>query len=52
MEYKSLLLNKEEGLGIVTINRPKTLNALNVEVFQELYQMFTEIEKAIDVTSM
>ena len=49
MEYKSLLLNKEEGLGIVTINRPKTLNALNVEVFQELYQMFTEIENDSEI---
>lgn len=49
MEYSSLLLTKENGIGIVTINRPKVLNALNIEVFRELYQMFTEIENDPDI---
>ena len=44
MEYKNLLLSKEEGIGIVTINRPQVLNALNTEVYSELNEMFTEIE--------
>jgi enoyl-CoA hydratase len=44
LEYKNLLLTKEDGIGIVTINRPKVLNALNIEVFSELEEMFTEIE--------
>ncbi len=37
MEYRNLLLTKEGGIGIVIINRPKVLNALNIEVFNELY---------------
>jgi enoyl-CoA hydratase len=49
LEYSSLLLTKESGVGIVTINRPKVLNALNIEVFCELYQLFTEIENDPDI---
>ena len=44
MDYKYLLLTKEDGIGIVTINRPQVLNALNFEGFSELNEMFTEIE--------
>jgi enoyl-CoA hydratase len=44
VEYRNLLLAKEDGIGIVTINRPEVLNALNTEVYNELHQMFTEIE--------
>ena len=44
MEYKNLLLAKEDGIGTVTINRPKALNTLNSEVFKELYELFGEIE--------
>ena len=49
MKYKSLLYSKEEGIGIVTINRPESLNALNGEVFTELYKLFQEIEDDQDV---
>ena len=44
MTYKTLLYEKKEGIGIVTINRPEALNALNSEVFNELYELFQEIE--------
>ena len=44
MEYKNLLLVKDNSIGIVTINRPQSLNTLNMEVFGEIYEMFTEIE--------
>ena len=39
-----MLYEKEDGIGIVTINRPASLNALNGEVYTELYQLFQEIE--------
>jgi enoyl-CoA hydratase len=42
--YNTLLYEKEDGIGIVTINRPASLNALNAEVFTELYELFQEIE--------
>ncbi len=43
-QYQCLLYGKEEGIGIVTINRPKSLNALNSEVYVELFELFREIE--------
>ena len=44
MTYNTLLYEKEDGIGIVTINRPASLNALNGEVYTELYELFQEIE--------
>ena len=44
MDYKNLLLAKEKGIGIVTVNRPGVLNALNTEIYRELYELFAEIE--------
>jgi enoyl-CoA hydratase len=44
LKYSHLLLAKEVGIGIVTINHPQVLNALNIEVFRELDAMFAEIE--------
>jgi enoyl-CoA hydratase len=44
LDYKNLLLAKENGIGIVTVNRPGVLNALNTETYRELYEMFEEIE--------
>jgi len=47
--YNNLLYDKENGIGIVTINRPGSLNALNGEVYTELYELFQEIEGDQDV---
>ena len=44
MEFKNVLLQKEGSLAIVTINRPKALNALNTETLNELDLVLDEIE--------
>lgn len=44
-EYKTLLYEKKEGIGTITINRPEALNALNTQVFKEIYSLLEEIEK-------
>lgn len=44
MAYQNILVEKDNGIGIVTINRPQALNALNNDSFIELYQAFQEIE--------
>lgn len=49
MTYNTLLYEKEDGIGIVTINRPSSLNALNGEVYTELYELFQEIENDAEV---
>ena len=44
MSYKHLLYQKEDGIGLVTINRPELLNALDSRVFTEVFKLFQEIE--------
>jgi len=44
LEYKSILVSKEGALAILTISRPKALNALNAEVIGELYAAWKELE--------
>lgn len=42
-EYKTLLLEVNDGMGILTINRPNSLNALNSELLAELGQVVEAI---------
>ena len=45
MTYKYLLLEKEEGIGILYINRPEAMNALNTGVLEEIIQAAGEISR-------
>ncbi|MGL4874764.1 MAG: enoyl-CoA hydratase-related protein, partial [Clostridium sp.] len=45
MELKNVLLEKEGNLAIVTINRPKALNALNSETLADLNTVVEDLEK-------
>lgn len=36
MEYKNLIIDINDGIAIVKINRPKALNALNSETVNEI----------------
>ncbi|WP_032120638.1 short-chain-enoyl-CoA hydratase [Clostridium amazonitimonense] len=44
MELKNVILEKEGNIAIVTINRPKALNALNSETLKELDIIVDELE--------
>lgn len=43
MEYKKLLIEKQERICLVKINHPEALNALNTAILLELEQAFGEI---------
>jgi len=44
MEWKNINVVKEENFCVITINRPKVLNALNNETVRELDEAITELE--------
>jgi enoyl-CoA hydratase len=44
MPYSTLLLDVQDGLAIVTVNRPDKLNALNRTVLTELADVVTRLE--------
>ncbi len=46
---KNLLCNIQDEIAVVTINRPKALNALNSETLAEIGDLLAEIEKRKDV---
>jgi len=50
--YKTLLYEKANGIGVVTLNRPEALNALNSTVYTELYDVFEAIENDEEVRAV
>jgi enoyl-CoA hydratase len=45
MALENLLWQVEDGLGLVTINRPKVLNALDLRTLEELSEVVAEVER-------
>ncbi len=45
MGYENILLAREGNIGIVQLNRPKVLNALNFELMSELVSGLEELDK-------
>lgn len=44
MSYNNLEISTEDKIAVVTINRPKALNALNKETIEELSRVFGNLE--------
>ncbi|BAU74717.1 enoyl-CoA hydratase [Metapseudomonas furukawaii] len=44
MEYETLLVSVQERVGLITLNRPKALNALNSQLVAELNQALDQLE--------
>ena len=42
MPYEHILVEKEEGVAILTLNRPEVLNAMNFRAFYELHEAVME----------
>ncbi|HUJ89240.1 MAG TPA: enoyl-CoA hydratase/isomerase family protein, partial [Syntrophorhabdales bacterium] len=45
----TILLEKEPGIGIITINRPESRNALNQLVFKELRDVLDAVRQDEDI---
>ncbi len=49
MQYRNILVEKKNHIAILTLNRPEKLNAINLELKNELYQALDELEDDDDV---
>jgi enoyl-CoA hydratase len=47
-----ILVERNEGVGIITLNRPQVLNALNLKLNQELEQALHELDTDDDIKAL
>lgn len=52
MEFKDLLLEKEGNIACVKLNRPDRMNALSMEMLEEIIQAFKELEKDEEINAV
>lgn len=52
MSYQNILVTKEGAIGIIQLNRPKLLNALNFELMAELVNALEELDREAAVKVM
>jgi enoyl-CoA hydratase len=52
MGYNNLIVEKEDSIAVVTINRSKVLNALNDETMAELKSCFEDLEKDDEIRAV
>ena len=45
MDYKNVKFREENGIGVLTINRPKALNALNAETIEEIRAVLSGVKE-------
>ena len=49
MEYTNIKFEKKDHVGIITINRPKVLNALNTPTVEEMRDCFNQMRTDYDI---
>ena len=50
--YENIKYEVKENIAYVTINRPQAMNALNMDVLNELFDAFTAIDKSEEVRAV
>jgi enoyl-CoA hydratase len=50
--YKTILVERREPVGIITMNRPEKLNAMNLEMKKEIVEALFELESDDDVKAV
>ena len=49
MDYENILVEIADGVGVITLDRPRVLNALSEALYQELDDVLTAMERDDDV---
>lgn len=49
MKFDTVIFEKEDGIGIITLNRPKSLNAIDSDFLDEMERLIDEIAKDNDI---
>ncbi len=52
MGYRRLLLERKDGAGRITLNRPEAYNALNLELARELFDAVLELDESREVRAI
>jgi enoyl-CoA hydratase len=51
-EFENILLERDGAIGIITLNRPKVLNALNAALLDEVSRALTDLEGDRDILAI
>lgn len=52
MNYENIIYEVNEGIGLLTINRPDKLNALNGQVIDEILHLLAEVKRNDEVKAL
>ena len=52
MDYETLKFDIDQGLGIITLNRPEAANAINIPMAKDLLNVAIECEGGAPVRSL
>ena len=52
MKYETLKFDIDQGLGIITLNRPEAANAINIPMAKDLLNVAIECEESAPVRSL
>ena len=52
MEYKTLIVDKRNRVGVITLNRPEVRNALNAILMEEMINALQEFDRDPDVAAI
>ncbi len=52
MDYKNLLVEKDDNIAVVKINRPELKNALNLPLLESIGKAFDDLEKDTEVNAV